>query len=68
MTKKVIADDNEILKLYTNVIRDGEESTTSKLKASELLTKLKDKGGKKDDTRVCIVDDIPEGLDKSPFE
>lgn len=59
MTKRVVADDHEVLKVYTSVLRSGEETTANRLKASELLTRLKEKGV--DDKRnVMIVDDIPK--------
>lgn len=62
MPKRLIADDKEILKVYTSVLRSEEETTANRLKASELLMKLKEKNAASDDEKngVIILDDIPK--------
>ncbi|MCD8391204.1 MAG: hypothetical protein LUD03_05150 [Firmicutes bacterium] len=61
MTRRVIADDREILKIYTGIMRSQDETTANRLKASELLMKLREKDDKDGaEERVVICDDIPK--------
>ena len=62
--KKVVADKNEVLENFTEIMRDGGSKNTEKMKAAEFVFKYGDEdrasGEKADGRGVMIVDDIPQ--------
>ena len=62
--RKVVADKNEVLENFTEILRDDESKTTEKMKAAEFVFKYGDEDKvsekKSGGLGVMIVDDVPD--------
>lgn len=69
MAKKTVADEKEILKNFTEIMRGGsdEVKVSDKMKAAEFLAKhysmLDEKSAEYENGKIMIVDDIPKNDD-----
>ena len=63
--RKVVADKDEAMKNFTEILRDDESKAADRIRAGEHLIKYGEEqaqhsdDNKKDNTGVVIVDDIP---------